>query len=203
MIWFGVDDSGTTVRFPIYGSATRVPAAFAGKGAQDGVVAPMMEFDLQSAFYVFNLLANFAYNRWDLMSTEIQRKIQNLEDSYQSQVRALESEIFDADEKSIIERVTSFSEEIGNQLVKDWLRYFGELFVKYRDGYIITKDENNKACGCNPAAANVPEDWRDRIVQDTKDHYYDLGQDVHGKLTAADSKPHLRPVSKKSLKALQ
>jgi dipeptidase len=28
--WFGVDDSSTSVRFPIYGSATRVPTSFAG-----------------------------------------------------------------------------------------------------------------------------------------------------------------------------
>jgi dipeptidase len=32
LLWFGVDDSSTTVRFPIYGSATRVPENFAGKG---------------------------------------------------------------------------------------------------------------------------------------------------------------------------
>jgi dipeptidase len=32
LLWFGVDDAGTTVRFPIYGSATRIPEAFAGKG---------------------------------------------------------------------------------------------------------------------------------------------------------------------------
>ena len=41
---FGVDDSSTTVHFPVYGSATRIPASFAGQGAQDGVVPPMMHF---------------------------------------------------------------------------------------------------------------------------------------------------------------
>lgn len=32
IIWFGVDDSGTTVRFPVFGSATKIPEAFAGPG---------------------------------------------------------------------------------------------------------------------------------------------------------------------------
>jgi dipeptidase len=32
LLWFGVDDASTTVRFPVYGSATRVPEGFAGKG---------------------------------------------------------------------------------------------------------------------------------------------------------------------------
>lgn len=67
LMWFGVDDSATTVRFPVYGSATRVPLAFAGKGAQDGVTPPLMEFDDERAFDIFNLVANWAYSRWDLM----------------------------------------------------------------------------------------------------------------------------------------
>lgn len=37
LLWFGVDDSATTVHFPIHGGATRIPAKFAGAGAQDGV----------------------------------------------------------------------------------------------------------------------------------------------------------------------
>ena len=71
LLWFGVDDSATTVRFPVYGSATRVPLAFAGKGAQDGVTPPLMEFDDEKAFDVFNLVANWAYSRWDLMYVNI------------------------------------------------------------------------------------------------------------------------------------
>ena len=34
LLWFGVDDSATTVRFPIFGSATAPPPSFAGKGTQ-------------------------------------------------------------------------------------------------------------------------------------------------------------------------
>jgi dipeptidase len=58
LLWFGVDDSSTTAHFPIYGSATSVPAAFAGKGPQDGVTPPVLAFNFQSAFTVFNLVAN-------------------------------------------------------------------------------------------------------------------------------------------------
>lgn len=62
LLWFGVDDSSTTVRFPIYGSATSVPASFAGKGPQDGVTPPVLVFNFQSAFTVFNLVANCKYS---------------------------------------------------------------------------------------------------------------------------------------------
>jgi dipeptidase len=63
VIWFGVDDSSTTVRFPIHGSASRVPGAYAGLGPQDGVTSEIMKFSTEKAFYVFNLVANWAYTR--------------------------------------------------------------------------------------------------------------------------------------------
>ena len=43
----------------------------AGKGPQDGVTPPMMEFSLDSAFYVFNLVANWAYSRWDAIYPDV------------------------------------------------------------------------------------------------------------------------------------
>ena len=58
LLWFGVDDSSTTAHFPIYGSALNVPTSFAGKGPQDGVTPPVMKFNFNSAFTVFNLVAN-------------------------------------------------------------------------------------------------------------------------------------------------
>ncbi|CAE7843329.1 unnamed protein product, partial [Symbiodinium microadriaticum] len=82
LLWFGVDDSATTVRFPVYGSVKRVPAAFAGAGAQDGVTPPLMTFDMQSAFSVFNLVANWAYSRWDLMYPDVLARIEQYEDTF-------------------------------------------------------------------------------------------------------------------------
>jgi len=46
VLWFGVDDSSTTARFPVYGCSTYAPRGWAGKGAQDGVTPPMMTFDM-------------------------------------------------------------------------------------------------------------------------------------------------------------
>jgi len=82
LLWFGVDDSATTVRFPIYGSATRVPKGFAGKGAQDGVTTPLTVFDTTKAFTVFNLVANFAYSNWNLVSPDLLAKITSIETEY-------------------------------------------------------------------------------------------------------------------------
>jgi hypothetical protein len=67
-MWFGIDDSSTSVHFPVYGSVTRIPAGWAGLGPQDGATPPMMTFSLDSAFYVFNLVANWAYTRWEVLN---------------------------------------------------------------------------------------------------------------------------------------
>lgn len=82
LLWFGVDDSATTVHFPIYGSATRVPSSFGGQGPQDGVVPPMMQFDMNSAFYAFNLVSNWAYFRWNMIYPEVYDAIAAKEKSF-------------------------------------------------------------------------------------------------------------------------
>lgn len=176
LLWFGVDDSSTTVRFPIYSSSTKVPEAFGGKGPQDGVVPSMMKFSMDSAFYAFNLVANWAYSRWDLMYPEIYDAIIEKETKYMELIHAIDADAIkiynNKGSASAIEFVTDFAVDTGNKLVKDWAAFFGELFVKYRDGYQITADPSNTACGCSVANGAYPQAWLDRIVQDTGSHYY-------------------------------
>lgn len=59
----------------------------------------------------------------------------------------------------------------GNKLVADWAGFFGQLFVKYRDGYVITPNAANNNCGCNVGNGAYPSAWYERIVEDTGDHY--------------------------------
>ena len=60
---------------------------------------------------------------------------------------------------------------MGNSLVQQWGAFFGQIFMKYRDGYIISADDDNQACGCAPANAPYSNQWNDRIVKDTGNHY--------------------------------
>lgn len=55
VLWFGMDDTYTTVWFPLYCSITDIPANYkVGVGS-------FSEFTWESAFWVFNSVANFAY----------------------------------------------------------------------------------------------------------------------------------------------
>jgi len=175
LLWFGVDDSSTTVRFPEYGSATRVALSFAGQGAQDGVTPPVMSFDDEKANDVFNLVANWAYSRWDLMYPEILANIQSIENTYKEEVNRVDmdaSTLYTTQGAAVaVEYVTQYSEKTGNDLVKTWRKYFGQLFVKYRDGYVITESAENTACGCSSKSGPYPQQWYDRIATETGEHY--------------------------------
>jgi dipeptidase len=175
IIWFGVDDSSTTVHFPVYGSATRISSSFAGKGAQDGVSTPILAYDLNSAFTVFNLVANWAYSRWNVIYPEVYAKIISYEDAYFEQIASVDKQaqsFYDKQGAAVaIDFVSSYSYEIGNALVTEWGKFFGELFMKFRDGYVITPSTTNQACGCSAASCPYSSEWYARIVEDTGDHY--------------------------------
>ena len=171
LMWFGVDDSSTTVHFPVYGSVTRVSSAFGGAGTQDGVVPPMLTFDMTKAFPVFNLVANWAYSRWSLIYPEIKSKILKTESMYLTATSEIDSRaahlINSGDTAAAVEYVTKFSESTGDTLVAEWSAYFGYLFMRYRDGYVISDDPESKACGCAVNTEPYAVPWYDRIVADT------------------------------------
>ena len=68
VFWFGTDDANTTVYMPFYVGMTEVPAELT-KG-------DINTLSLESNFWVNNIVANQAYNRYDLMIPDI-RKVQN------------------------------------------------------------------------------------------------------------------------------
>mmetsp|Transcript_4911 Transcript_4911/g.10699 ORF Transcript_4911/g.10699 Transcript_4911/m.10699 type:complete len:596 (+) Transcript_4911:80-1867(+) len=175
LMWFGIDDSSTSVHFPVYGSSKRVSKGWAGKGPQDGVTPPLMQFSLDSAFYVFNLVANWAYSRWDAIYPDVHAKILEKEAIYFEEVAARDEEVRallgEGKVEAAVEAMTSFSEAIGDALLKDWFVFFGEMFVKYRDGYVISASEESQNCGCKVANGAYPQQWLDRIVGDTQEHY--------------------------------
>ena len=175
LMWFGIDDSSTSVHFPVYGSVTRIPEGWAGQGPQDGVTPPLMEFSLDSAFYVFNLVANYAYSRWDLIYADVHQEIVDREARYFNMVSDADAkaiEIFQSGSESEgVEFLTAFSYDIGAKLLRDWFKFFGKLFVKFRDGYVTTASPINPVCGCSTSSTGYQDQWYDHIAEDTGDRY--------------------------------
>ena len=174
VLWFGVDDSSTTAHLPVYGSTTRAPKEYAGKGPQDGVVPPMMMFDMRSAFYAFNVVANWVYTRWGLMYPDLHAAILTTESAFATELKQMDMKALHVLEtegySACVERVTAWSSELATNLITQWNALFGNLFVKYRDGYVITPNAQNLACGCSAAAAPYPQPWYDDIASSTGSH---------------------------------
>eukprot|EP00604_Paraphysomonas_vestita_P001968 CAMPEP_0174821440 /NCGR_PEP_ID=MMETSP1107-20130205/8101_1 /TAXON_ID=36770 /ORGANISM="Paraphysomonas vestita, Strain GFlagA" /LENGTH=519 /DNA_ID=CAMNT_0016038461 /DNA_START=151 /DNA_END=1710 /DNA_ORIENTATION=+ len=179
ILWYGMDDSSTSVHFPIYGSATRVSKGWAGPGPQDGATPPLMEFSLDSAFYVFNLVANFAYSRWNAIYPDVHKEILAKESNYAKLLANTDKhgkELFEKaqnedDIQEAIEYLTSFSTKLGDELLIDWFKFFGKLFVKYRDGYVTTPNPLVPVCGCSTSSLAYEEEWYNRVIEDTGDRY--------------------------------
>lgn len=162
-----------------------------------------MTFSLDSAFYVFNLVANFAYSRWDVIYADVHSKIIEKETTYATLAGDAEltaSKMFaDNRVEDAVEYLTSFSVQIGDALLKDWFTFFGELFVKYRDGYITVASAVSPVCGCSTSSARYQDQWYDRIVSDTGDHYV-VPEDA---LSTPSSSDPRATIPKQQLRAFQ
>lgn len=83
-----------------------------------------MTFSLDSAFYVFNLVANWAYSRWDAIYPDVLAEILQKESNYRKMVAQTDAAALSllqkadrSNEGAVVEMLTSFSEEIGVQLL--------------------------------------------------------------------------------------
>jgi len=133
ILWFGVDDTYTTVFTPMYTCMTSIPETYAvGNGS-------MMKFSDNAAFWVFNQVSNFAYTRYSDMIVDIQKKQSELENNYIAMVPAVDKvalEMYRTSPAKAIQFLTDFSVTQGNNTVSEWKKLYGFLFTKYMDGNI-------------------------------------------------------------------
>ncbi len=172
MLWFSVDDAATTVYFPVYCGITEVPESYAtGKG-------DMLTYCDDCAFWTFNKVTNFAYLRYDLMSKDIKKLQDELENRFINNtpiVDASAKELYAQDPKMAIQYLTDYSVNTGNYLVKRWEKLFQYLLVKYMDGN-VKQEENGKFNynEYNAAPAPVknpqyPDWWKKNVIDATGD----------------------------------
>lgn len=169
--WFGVDDAASTVFVPMYTSITKVPEAYErGNGS-------MMEFTFDAAFWVFNMVSNFAYTRYNLIHPEIRAEQTKLEGMFLDEVLKIDKKAFDvyqSNKDEAIAMLTEYSVNTGNETHKHWLNFYTYLFTKYMDGNVKTKVDVPEGYIYHNANLKQPgysKDWYKRIVDETGDHF--------------------------------
>ncbi len=161
VFWFGVDDTYSTVYNPMYCGISRVPEPFA-VGTAD-----FHHFSWESAFWVFNWVANFAYSRYSDMIMDIQIVQRDLEGSFLSDQPRIDEAALALHGQSpglAVDYLTEYSCRIGNATVARWRQLGEDLVVKYMDGNV--KDELG-----NVTHPGYPESWYRKIVEETGDHF--------------------------------
>ncbi len=138
IIWWGVDDASGTVYMPMYASITTIPHNYErGNGA-------MMEYSETSGFWVFNMVQNFAYTRYNLIHPEVEALQYELEKEFiefTSAVDEAAKSLYESDNQKAVQYLTNYSNSVGERVFKTWKDFYAYLFIKYMDGNIKTKNE--------------------------------------------------------------
>jgi len=173
--WLGVDDAASTVFVPMYSSITKVPEAYAvGNGA-------MMEFTFESAFWVFNMVSNFAYTRYSLIHPEIRARQTEMEWTFQQETREVDTKaakLVETDPEAAVAMLTEYSVNAGNQTHKEWLEFYQYLFTRYMDGNVKEAVEVPEGYLYHVPKLNQPgysEQWYKRVVNETGDKFRVIG----------------------------
>ncbi len=175
ILWFGVDDTYSTVYVPMYCGITAVPESYReGNGS-------MTEFTWKAAFWVFNWVSNFAYSRYSDMIVDIQ-KVQNaLESDFIKTVPAIDMKanaLFATNPKEALKIITDYSVSQGDLTTQRWEALGQYLLVKYMDGNIkYEKDNKFELTGTQHPLVKPPKheaydaSWYEKIIKETGDHY--------------------------------
>lgn len=139
VLWFGVDDTATSALTPIYCSVSRVPKCFSESEGS------MMHYSDDSAFWLFNRVANFAYLRYNRIAADIRSSADEWEQQCideQQQVEHKALKRYKYCKKWARIYLTRYSVRTADKLFERWQALDEYLLVKYIDGNIKVEDEN-------------------------------------------------------------
>ena len=128
IFWFGVDDAASTVYVPFYSSVTRVPECMA-EGNGD-----MYTYSPTSAWWTYNIVANWAYTKYSAMMPDIKKVQAAWEDKFNAQVAVVDEAVAELNDEEATEWLTKYSCLQAEESTAAWKELGIYLFVKYLDG---------------------------------------------------------------------
>jgi dipeptidase len=153
VLWYGVDDTYTSCYLPLYAGITAVPPSYARGSLQ--------RFSWDSAWWVFNLVANYAQLKFSYMVKDIVKVQQELEGNFFALQPAVEKTAMDmlkGDPERARRFLTDYSVSAGEQVFRRWRELAEVLFTTYNDGYV--KNEASE-----PQELGYPEAWLREVVK--------------------------------------
>ncbi len=159
VLWYGVDDTYTSCYFPLYAGISQVPAAFA-RGT-------IRRFSWDSAWWVFNLVANYAQLKYSYMVKDIVKVQKELEGDFfamQPSVERTALQLYQKNPESARRFLTRYSVAAGDRVFARWKELAATLFTKYNDGYVMDHQGRHQEKG-------YPEDWLRDVVKEQPEQF--------------------------------
>jgi dipeptidase len=164
--WFAADDASCAPFVPFFCNISTIPHEY------DNATGAIMEFDPDAAFWIINLVSNYAYDRgWDTVYPDIAATRYLLHQNFEKEIALLEHRLTQphTTPEEAINATTALSNALGSGTVLTWKSLFAALFTKYMDGNVKIL----------PPGANLPkvfwpgygEAWYERIVTETGTRY--------------------------------
>ncbi|MFN2395369.1 MAG: dipeptidase [Bacteroidales bacterium] len=160
--WYSVDDNHTNVFMPLYTGITKAPPSL--------TIANPIKFEWESAFWTFDLLANYAYGQYGIVIDDIQAEQKKLENRAFTMINAIDlaaQQLYETDKEMSREYLTGFSVNHAEYVVNRWRDFGREIFTKYNDRYIRQEDI------LRPSVKGIgyPEWYLRRVVDENPDFF--------------------------------
>ena len=166
IFWFGVDDAACSCYTPMFCCINHVPECFAEGNGDSYTFSPT------SAWWTFNLVANWAYTKYSRMYPHIRETQQVWDEKFNTQIAGLDEKVAGMNEEDARAFLTSYSCSQAENLVADWQRLYIYLVTKFIDGQ-ERKEENGQfkrnpyGNSCGPNRLHFPESFLRKIAPET------------------------------------
>ncbi len=155
--WYGLDDTYMTCYTPLYCGIDAIPESF--------TVGSFDRFSWESAWWVFNLVSNYSYLKYSMMSEDVLAVQKEIEGTYLALQPAVEKtamELAEDDPDLLVRYLTDYSVSHAEQMVSRWRALGQYLLTKYNDGYV--RGENGR-----PQELGYPESWLRQVLKSKAD----------------------------------
>ena len=128
IVWYSPDDTFFACYTPLYCGTRAVPAGY--------TVGDRKKFNWDSAWWAINFVANYAYPRYSLMKSDIQKAQREMEGGFLLQQANVESQALALHDKSpdlSREFLTDYTVKSGDRVIKRWKALGEHLIVRYND----------------------------------------------------------------------
>lgn len=154
ILWYGVDDTYTTCYTPLYCCIDAVPKSFD--------IGNIKSFSWDSAWWTFNIVANYASLKYSYIIKDIQAVQKDIEDhllALQPAIEATAVELYRTNPGLMKRYLTDYSVSHDELTLERWRELANHLIVKYNDGFI------------NGSNAGYPDEWLRRVIKENPEQF--------------------------------